>query len=207
MNSKKAFYLLVAVLCLTLVGAAYMTIQGTKMIKKSGDVLLQQKLEQAALEKDEQALLQAKRDIEKYKELLQVAKSIVPQEKDQARTVRELVSLAQQSGISIESISFPASTLGQKQTGMKKGSNKQQTGPEGTTQLVPVEGLSNVYAMPITVTVNEANSVTYDQLLAFLGKLEQNRRTSHVTNLTITPSQDDRSKVTFELQLNAYIKP
>jgi hypothetical protein len=40
-----------------------------------------------------------------------------------------------------------------------------------------------------------------------LQKLEQNRRTAHVTNLSIQPSEDDRNLVTFSVTLNIYIKP
>lgn len=203
LNSKKVFYILVGVLVLILIASITATIYGTSMLEKTGDTLLERKLENTALSKDEKSLAQAKRDIEKYKELEHVAKSIVPQEKDQARTVRELVSLAQQSGIQIETISFPASDLGQ----TKKPAKGQKAAPAGTTQLTPVEGLSGVYAMPIDVQVSSEAPVTYNQVLRFLEKLEQNRRTSHVTDLTISPSEENRNIVTFSLQINAYIKP
>lgn len=202
-NSKKVFYGMVGVLVLILIASIAATVYGTDMLEKTGDTLLERKLENAALSKDEQSLAQAKRDIEKYKDLEQVAKSIVPQEKDQARTVRELVSLAQQSGIQIETISFPASNLGQG----KKPAKGKKASPAGTTQLTPVEGLSGVYAMPIDIQVSREAPVSYTQLLGFLERLEQNRRTSHVTNLSIAPSEENRDFVTFSLQINAYIKP
>jgi hypothetical protein len=201
LNSKTVFYILLGILGLVVLGAIAGTLYGTGMLEKTGNTLLERKLEESVLEKDEQALAQAKRDIEQYNELEQVAKAIVPQEKDQARTVRELVAIANQAGIRIDSITFPPSTLGQAPA---KGS-KQPTGPTGTTQLTPVEGLSGVYSMPISVEIGSA--VTYDQLLGFLRSLEQNRRTSHVTNISITPDQENRALVNFSLQINAYIKP
>lgn len=210
MSSKKAFYTLLGILILIVLCSVAGTIYGTKMLKKTGDTLLEHKLENAVLEKDEQALAQAKQDIENYQELDQIAKTIVPQEKDQARTVRELVAIAAQSGIQIESINFPESTLGQDAPKSSKGSKNskaQPAPPAGTTQLVPVEGLNGVFAMPIDVQLRQDAPVTYSQLLGFLKKLEQNRRTSHVTNISIQPDEDNRDLVHFSLQINAYIKP
>ncbi len=209
MSSKKAFYALLGTLALVVICSIAGTIYGTSMLKKTGDVLLERKLEEAVLEKDEEALAQAKQDIEKYKELDQIARAIVPQEKNQARTVRELVAIAAQSGIQIESINFPESTLGQEPAKSSKSKSSKSTpaAPPGTTQLVPVEGLSGVFAMPIDVQLREDAPVTYSQLLGFLERLEQNRRTSHVTNISIQPDEDNRTLVHFSLQINAYIKP
>lgn len=201
-NSKIVFFGLLGTLGLIIAAAIAGTVYGTNMLEKTGDNLLERKLENAALERDEQSLSQAKRDIEKYKDLEQIARSIVPQEKDQARTVRELVAIADQSGIRIESISFPSSDLGG--TGTTRG---RSASPAGTTQLIPVEGLSGVYAMPIDIQVSNTTPVAYSQMLGYLERLENNRRTSHVTNLTITPSEENRDLVTFSLQINAYIKP
>ncbi|HTE22154.1 MAG TPA: hypothetical protein VK674_03870 [Candidatus Limnocylindria bacterium] len=203
--SKKVFYGLLGLLILVLLGAGASTVYGTKMLKKTGQELLDLKLQNTVLDREEASLAQAKKDIEKYSDLEQVAKSIVPQEKDQARTVREIVSLARQSGVSLSTITFPESTLGQKPTAAKKGS-KTPAAPAGTTQLLPVTGLTGVYAMEIAVESDKAKPITYPQLLDFLKRLEQNRRTSHVTNLSIQPDEEDRNLVTFSLKVNAYIK-
>jgi hypothetical protein len=199
MNSKKVFYGMVGVLALIVIAAVAGTVYGTGQLEKTGDTLLERKLEDAALNIDEESLTKAKRDVEQYKDLEQVARSIVPQEKDQARTVRELIAVADQSGIQIETIGFPSSELGV--------SESKKTGASNITQLTPVEGLSGVYAMPIDIQVNSTSPVPYATMIGFLERLENNRRTSHVTNLSITPSEENRDLVTFSLQINAYIKP
>jgi hypothetical protein len=199
MNSKKVFYGMVGVLALIVIAAVAGTVYGTGQLEKTGDTLLERKLEDAALNIDEESLTKAKRDVEQYKDLEQVARSIVPQEKDQARTVRELIAVADQSGIQIETIGFPSSELGV--------SESKKTGASNITQLTPVEGLSGVYAMPIDSQVNSTSPVPYATMIGFLERLENNRRTSHVTNLSITPSEENRDLVTFSLQINAYIKP
>jgi hypothetical protein len=202
-TSKKVYYLMLGILVLTLVAALGLTVYGTGTLKKVGDTLLERKLEEAALDMDQQALEKAKKDVESYKELEQVAKAIVPQEKDQARTVREIVSIANKAGIRLQSITFPSSTLGEGQKGKKKSAAP----PSNVTQLTPVEGLSGVYAMPITIVTNTDDPVTFTQVLSFLRQLERNRRTSHITSLTIDPNADNRNLVSAQLQINAYIKP
>lgn len=203
MTSKKVFYVLMSLLALIVIGSIAGTVLGTGLLKKSGDSLMERKLEDAVLEKDAEALIRAKRDIEQYKELDQVAKAIVPQEKDQARTVLEIHTIASQAGVVIENISFPQSELGQPPV---KGKKKSAL-PEGATQLTEVEGLKGVFAMPIDITVSKDAPITYNQLLDFLQRLEKNRRTSHVTNITIQPDDEDRSRVHLSLQINTYIKP
>lgn len=54
----------------------------------------------------------AKKDVEKYAYLNEIINSALPQDKDQARTVREIFLLAKQAGITIKSVQFPSSTLG-----------------------------------------------------------------------------------------------
>jgi hypothetical protein len=201
MNSKKVFYALLGTLVLIFVAAIAITYIGIGRLQTTGNELVKHKLDEAVLEKDEEALARAKEDVKKYSDLEAIAKAIVPQEKDQVRTVREIVSIAQSSDIKLKSISFPSSTLG---TVQKKSKKTKEIAP---TQLTPVEDLKGVFVMPITVESDPEAPVSYAQLLNFLTKLEKNRRTSHITNLSITPNEEDRSKVSFTLQINAYIKP
>jgi hypothetical protein len=205
MTTRKVYFVLLGVLGCVFLAAIGGTFYGTKMLKKTGNTLLELKLQHAVLGKEATLLTQAKQDITKYSDLEKVAKSIVPQEKDQARTVREIVSLATQSDVSLNAISFPESTLGQTGAAAKKDP-KAASAPAGTTQLTPIKGLAGVYAMPISVESNKDRPISYNQLLAFLKRLEQNRRTSHVTDISILPTEENRNLVTFSLKVNAYIK-
>lgn len=204
MNSKYAFFGLVgaitALLLLTL-GVAY---KGSALLQQEGDKLMDLKVRTEVIEDRKAALVRAERDIEQYSELETIAKSIVPQEKDQARTVREIVTIAQETGIPLASIQFPASALGEVKKGAK---SKTPVANPATSQLEPVEGIKGLFAMEVTVTSDNQQPVAYDQLLGFLEQLEQNRRTAHVTNLNIQPSKENRNLVTFTVILNVYIKP
>lgn len=208
MNSKKLFIVLLSSLFLIFAGSIAITVYSVKIFSKSGEELMNSKTEEAILKNDIKELKKAKLDLKKYLELDKVARAIVPQEKDQARTVREIIALANESKIGIDSIKFPESTLGQKLPPKSKSTNKSRsTMPEGSTQIMEIEGLKGVYVMPIDVVVGEDNATTYSQLIDFLSRLEKNRRTSHINSLSIDNSEKDSKLIEFSIQINAYIKP
>lgn len=205
-SSKRTFFTMIALatlLAVAVMGIAYL---GLGMLHKEGDKLTQLKTEEEALKTRQDNLAQAKLDIKKYEELEKISKAIVPQEKDQAVTVREIVKIAQESRIPLESIRFPASELGAITKKKSTKSAKKKIDPD-KTQLVEVPGTKGLYAMEITIQSNSESPVPYSSLLTFLEKLEQNRRTAHVTNLSIEPWKDNRNLMTFAITLNVYIKP
>lgn len=203
MSSKRIFYVLIAVCVLLIAGMLFATYQGAALLQAKGDSLLELKLENEVLADKQLELVQARKDIQTYAELESIAKSIVPQEKDQARTIREIVAIADESGVPLSTIQFPESALGVVQ---KKSSSKKSV-DSSTSQLTAVEGAKGLYAMQITVISNPDEPVKYSQMLDMLRRLEQNRRTAHVTNLSITPSETDRNAVTFTLTVTVFIKP
>lgn len=178
--------------------------------KKSGD-LMALKLENHVLDEQQVSLIQANKDIQKYAELEKTANAIVPQDKDQAKTVREIVKIAAESNIPISSISFPSSTLGQPTAPAAKDASgataKPTTPTPGITQVKPVEGMTGVYQMEITVQSDSARPVPYSALITFLSKLENNRRTAQVSTISITPFPQNINLITFNLGINVFIRP
>lgn len=210
MNSKQAFFGLLGGLTVLVLASAAIMYLGLGELRKQGDKLTNLKLEQAIIENREENLISAKRDIQEYKQLEQISKSIVPQEKDQARTVREIYDMGNEAGISFSSIQFPASALGEakKKSTKKKTSSKKPAAlvDPNTTQLVEIEGSDGLYAMEINIESDNGKPVPYSRMLQFLELLENNRRTAHVTNINIQPAES-RNLVTFSLTLNLYVKP
>jgi hypothetical protein len=200
MSSKKFYFLLLSILalvCLGILGGAY---GANSALQASAKDLLDQKALGKALEAQKQQLTKDKRDIEKYRELNNIATKIVPQDKDQAEAVRQIVKIAAASNVPhLSSVTFPTSTLGGVSGNASTGSN--------LTQLTPVKGISGVYILPITVQVNESSAVPYATLINFLQGLEANRRTSQVSNITVTPKSDNPNLVSFTLVIEEYIKP
>lgn len=213
MNSKKAFYVMLGVVGLLSALLIAAVVYGDIFLKAESAKLLNLKLENQVIEAQQIALGQAKKDLEKYKELKAIAKQIVPQDKEQTKATREIVSLAAQSGIRIASISFPVSSLGQAPVKAPATTDTTTDTKPATpvapsiTQVKPVEGIKGLYQLDIVVTSDVANPTTYPRLIDFLSRLEHNRRTSHVTQITIQPDTINRQNLNFTLTITIYVKP
>lgn len=201
MKAKQLYYLLVVACCVmtvTLFAVGYganhlLSQQANKLSKLRGDT--------QAAEQQQTSLIKDKKDLVKYSELNTIAASVVPQDKDQAQAVQQIVNIASSNGIpNLSSITFPTSTLGTKTSGTTSSKSS-------LTQLIPVAGISGVYNMQITITQVTSDSVPYDNFISFLTGLEQNRRTAEVTSITVQPDATHPNRVSFTLVLNEFIKP
>ncbi len=196
MNAKRMFYVMMGVVVLVIglsVAGVYL---GNAALTKQSKKLVGLRLQSQALDAQATALATARQDIVKYDTLNKIAETVVPQDKDQAQTVRELVEIARQNDITIGSITFPSSSLGQ-----TKGAKS------GITQLTPVVGMKGVYQLPITLESDSHNPIRFAQLVNFLNTLENNRHTAQVGQLTLTPADDTGSRLSFTIVVNTYVKP
>ncbi|MCA9325114.1 hypothetical protein KDA23_03565 [Candidatus Saccharibacteria bacterium] len=198
MNSRRTFLVLFVVNCiliLALLAGAYFA---NSLLVSRSKKLVTQRLETATLDAQATALVRAKQDVATYSELSNIARSIVPQDKDQAQTVREIVNIAAKNGIKLGSITFPSSTLGQKATA---------GAVSGISQLAAVPGLTGVLSLQIVVQSDPNAPILYSKLLDFLDDLEHNRRTALVSDISLTPNSNNNNKLTFNLTLDEYLKP
>jgi hypothetical protein len=214
MNTKKFYYLMIAgivLLCFGIVAIAY---QGNMIFKNQSERLSDLKAQSEVTSQQKTSLVQARKDIATYSELDTIAKTIVPQDKDQAKTVREINNIAKDSDIEIKQIAFTSSTLGlqtQSAAQVKTNDNSDESTPKpkqpatpAISQVKPVDGITGVGSLEISIQSGDA-PVSYYKFLKFLERLESNRRTAHVTNISVSPSAGG-SLVTFSLTLNAYVR-
>ncbi len=215
MSSKRMFYVLSAsITLLTAIGIAG-AVFGNSLLQKSANQLTDLKLETNVIDEQQNSLVQANRDIEKYSDLEKIAKTVVPQEKDQARTVREIIKFADETGVPIKSVTFSASDLGAAvpaapSTTSAEGETASKPATSAAppvSQVTPVEGIKGLYQMKISIQNDKDSQVKYQSLINFLKKLEQNRRTSQVTNVSINPDPKNRNLLTYSMTINVYIKP
>lgn len=213
MNTKRVFYGMIAglvVLFIAIIGSAYLA---NMMLAAQSQKLVDLKMQNQVAEQEKNSLSKAKKDIATYEPLNQIAKAIVPQDKDQAKTVREIIKIAADSGIRPSSITFPVSTLGSKAALAPAASTTTPTAapaPGATaslSQLKPVKDINGVYILQITITQDPSSPVPYGKFIEFLGRLEQNRRTAQVSNIVLQPSTTDRNQLAFTLTVDEYIKP
>jgi uncharacterized membrane protein len=199
MKAKQLYLILISCCCLIIVlffGVAY---GANKLLAGQANKLSTLRALNGAVQGQQTGLITDKEDVAKYGNLNTIAASIVPQDKDQAEAVQQIVNIANASGIpALTSISFPASTLGITTSGSPK---------PNMTQLTPVSGISGVYNLGITITQSNTHSVPYANFLKFLSGLEQNRRTAEVTSISIDPDAVNPGDVSFTLVINEFIKP
>ncbi len=198
-NSQTIYYLMISLVVLIVIISLIATNEIVSLLGQQTNSLISLKAQSQALTSEQANLVIAKKDVLKYSSLEKITQSIVPQNKDQAQAVREIVNLAQQNNITLNSIIFPTSTL---------GNTIQPNSKLSLSQLTPVKGIPRVYTLPIQVQVNQTNdAVSYGSFYNFLTGLEQNRLTSQVTSLTIQPLATNPKLITFSLTINEYIKP
>jgi hypothetical protein len=201
-KAKQLYYMLIAGCCVAFVALIGIAFGANKLLSQRADKLSALRALNNAAEQQQTSLLQDKMDIAKYGNLNTIAASIVPQDKDQAEAVRQIVNIATANGIpQLTSISFPASTLGVTSSGNPR---------PNLTQLIPVNGINGVYNLQITVglqATNTTSTVPYTSFLNFLSGLEQNRRTAQVTSVSISPGPKNPNNVSFTLVINEFIKP
>jgi hypothetical protein len=181
------------------------------MLSKRANSLTAQKAKSKALEQQAEGLAKAKQDIEKYTDLEKITRSIVPEDKSQAEAVGEIVKIAGQNGVSIASITFPASTLGAGPVSTTPSAtpapSPADSSKKSLSQLQAVKNIPGVYQLQIVVNSDTNKPVLYDKFITFLSALENNRRTAQVSSITIQPQPTNPKFLTFTLTLNGYIKP
>ena len=212
MNSKRVYLVLILLVGLLLIGLVAGAYGVNKLLAKKAVELTQLKAKSQALDQEKVSLTKAKSDIKKYAELEKIAQSVVPEDKNQAAAVREIVKIAESNNVKLASITFPASTLGSGPAGASTprpapaaGGGSKSSGK--LSQLEAVKNIPGVYQMVITVNGDSNQPVQYNKFISFLDDLEHNRRTALVSNITIQPNPTNRNLLSFSLTLNQYIKP
>lgn len=211
MTTKRFYFVMVGLNFLTVGLLVFTIVWGNGMIGFQSEKLKVAKTENKIIDEQQISLLQAKKDVEKYKDLNEIVKSIVPQDKDQAKTVREISKLASEAGVTLRDIRFQTSNLGQTATPPAPATGGTGDTPATPTlptisQVKPIAGINGVFALEIIISSQETNPSTYEELINFLQKLETNRRTAHVDRISIKPIGAGEN-LTFTITLNAYVKP
>ena len=201
MSSKRLFFGMLIAIGLLIVGLIVGAYGADKLLQSQSKQLVSDRLQTSVLSQEQTELLQAKQDIKKYQSLATITQSIVPQDKDQAEAVLQIVNIASANGVSLGSITFPSSSLGQ------AVGQPAKTSTLNLSQLTPVIGIPGVYDLQLTVASDSSNPVPYSSFINFLTALENNRRTALISQVSVQPNAKNRNTVAFTLTLDEYIKP
>jgi hypothetical protein len=216
MNAKRLYLVLCGVIGLLLIGLLAGTYGADKLLTGQASKLTSLKAKSQALDQEQIILAKAKKEVKTYAGLDHIAHAVVPQDKDQAEAVREIVNIASSNGVSLASISFPASSLGgtpgsatstSSSASSASAAASAQSKAKALSQLQPVKNISGVYLLQIVVAGDPNQPVPYNQFINFLSDLEHNRRTAQVSSIVLQPDAHNRNHLSFTLTLNEYIKP
>ncbi len=207
-------YALLAILGLMVVVFLAISFAGIGKLSKKSQELVDVKLKTKTLDSQLTALEAAKKQIAKYGYFNDVAKTVIPNDKDQAQAVLDITQQANKSGISIASINFPTSTLGGRTTSASATSSTSSL--NAISQAIPVTGIKGLYSLQLTVVpltgpnVTLDKRVTYPKFLNFLKRIEHDRRTAQITQISIQPMSDKSGptgEISFSLIINIFIRP
>jgi len=207
MTAKKTYFVMIGVLILFIVGTFATLYFGNSYMKKSATSLVNTKLDNVGSDAEEQTYLQARKDLEKYKSLNDTISKILPKSKDQAQAVKELYRIGDETGIVVDKIQFPVSTLGQK-TAAATAPTTPATAATTVTQAKAVDGMPGVMGIDIQIGLQPAygKSITYNNMISFLQKVENNRRSMQIKQIDVQ-TDTQNGGVTFNLTLTIFVKP
>jgi hypothetical protein len=211
-DNKMLRWILLGALGLSVVLFFAIMVEGMSLLSSRSQQLVDLKVKSETADAQLSNLEQAKKDVEKYSYFKDVAKTVIPNDKDQAEAVLEINQMASQSGIAIQSITFPASNLGISTPSTGGTTSAANPAASPISQATPVTGIPGLYSLQLTITpavgndVPPAQQVTYAKMLDFLNRIENNRHTAQITQVNIQPGTNNLT-VGFTLVVNIFIKP
>jgi len=123
----------------------------------------------------------------------ELAAKVLPEEQEQSLTVAEISQFALRARLAVEDITFVEAG--------KTVTKKSKTDDKKTKSTIP----KGVTVTPISVKFQDGSR--YDYLLEFLKSVEENRRKMQITNISLTPDEDNRALLkTVTVELNLYVR-
>lgn len=211
-SAKQLRFLLLGLLGFGIIIFVATAFLGLSALSQKSKELVGLKLKSKTLDAQIVSLGAAKKQVEQYSYFNEVAKTVLPADKDQAKAVLTIFQLANEAGIAIANITFPTSSLG-------AGSGSASAAGSTSTafsQAKRVEGINGLYSLQLTITPEVGQTVpadkvvTYPKLLDFLKRIERDRRTAQITQVIIQPVIDNSGPTTainFTLIINIFMRP
>ena len=219
LNSKNLRMIFLISIGLSILVFVVVLFFGLSMLSKHSKSMVDLKVQSQTADAQLADLQQAKKQVDKYSFFKDVAKTVIPNDKDQAEAVVEINNMAEASGIAIQSITFPNSTLGLTTSGTattSQDATSSSASKAALSQAKPVSGISGLYSLELTITPDSSKAlpaskqITYEKMLDFLSRIENNRHTAQITDVSITPAgsgTNPNSGFSFTLTINIFIKP
>lgn len=217
-TAKRLTYIMYATLALSVISGVVLTVYTNSWLTSKAQSLVVVKLETAALEEKQRVNQKAASELEKYESTRETLDKIVPKSKDQAKAIGEILTIANEVNVNINTISFPASELGTSVVKSVPGTTPTTSAAASTvTQAKAVENIPGLLGIEVTLSQIDrkggapGSGMTYSQLLDFLRSLEKNRRTMQIKTIQVQPLKVTGSSTingySLTLTMNIFVKP
>lgn len=184
MRPQKFFYGTLIGLGVLVVGGAGGYYWASSAIHSKTMALQQRLASEVAIDDQISQLVELKKTYQKLQPIIPLIDAALPQSKQQSVVALQLQQLAANAGMSLPSVSFSGTS----------------TLPAPTSQTIKS---GNVLALPVSFQLTG----TYDQMQAFLRSIEQLNRYTGVTSLSISHKDDKAKTLSFNINVNVYVKP
>ncbi len=218
-NPKRLFYLLIATLFILCAGSVALTVYTNIWLSKKADGLVALKLDTIGLEEKRNVNQQAAKYLKENASTRDLLDKVVPKSKDQANAIGELLKISEEIGVTINTMTFPASELGKNTTGKTVAGTTPSaaaTNANAITQAKPVVNIPGLLGIEVSLSQIDrrggasGSGVTYKQLLGFLEAVEKNRRTMQIKTLQVSPLKTATGSISgysLTLTMNIFVKP
>lgn len=218
-NAKRLSYVLGALLFLQAVGMISLAVFANSWLTSKSENIVTLKLDTALLEAKQEVNQQALVDLDKYEATRVLLEKIVPKSKDQAKTIGELQTIAEETGVTIGTMTFPASELGNSTTNVAVVGTSLSAAASNTNAVSQAKPVSNIPGLlGIEVSLSQIDKkgqpsgtgTSYKQLIAFLEAVEKNRRTMQIKTLQVLPIKSSTGSISgysLTLTMNIFVKP
>lgn len=125
----------------------------------------------------------------KYADTAKAADTVLPSTKSQENVIALLIEISQSAGVEFQGYNF--------------GGSVESAEDVELSQLVPVEGISGVYALSVDTSFES----DYETLLGLLRAIEASGRYMQITNIGISPESENSNIFSTRLTIETYVKP
>ena len=225
MNARKFYRYLIIAFIAGLAGSVFLLRYASSWLTESSKELDSLRTEVAQLDKKREDLERAQNTLLDQKVSIEKLERVLPVDKDQARVVNEVYGIADQAGVTIDSITFPTSTLG---TDTKPAPSTTTTDSTSTTsdqsatttpkpttknvsQATPLKEIPGLQSIQLTLgtiyskQLSPGSGMYYSELISFMKLIERNQRTMQIQSIDIAPTGSENGSPTFNLSIELRI--
>jgi hypothetical protein len=188
------------------IAAFVLTIIKSNDSMKQKSVTLVSSQEDLSVEQERSLVIaDMRKKLEAFSELKSTVASVLPKGKNQAQIIAEINQIAADSNLAIDTLGFPDSSI------------NASSGSGSPTQTKPVEGLSGVFEMQISLggikstdpKASTKSGIEYSQVLSFIKGFEKNRRSTQIRSISLSPQLDSETntyRYSLQINISVYIK-